>query len=92
MSFLDNVEPPTNLQEPQYKFVVDELFTQLDGANRANLGHFRTVSDKKVSVIQTFIKTFRIHIGDNIFPTARLVFPDKDRRLYYCLLYTSRCV
>ena len=83
MSFLDNVEPPTNLQEPQYKFVVDELFTQLDGANRANLGHFRTVSDKKVSVIQTFIKTFRIHIGDNIFPTARLVFPDKDRRLYY---------
>ncbi|KAK6458634.1 DNA ligase IV [Scheffersomyces xylosifermentans] len=83
MAFLENVPSPTNHQEPQYKFLVDELFTKLDGANKTNLGHYRTVSEKKAAVIETFIKTFRIHIGDDIFPTARLIFPDKDGRLYY---------
>lgn len=83
MSFLENVTEPSNVQEPEYKLVVDELFVKLDGVNKLTLGPFKTISDKKENIIRSFINTFRTHIGLNIYPTARLIYPDKSGRLYY---------
>ncbi|KAK6198133.1 DNA ligase IV [Scheffersomyces amazonensis] len=84
-SFLDNVpSPPTNAQEPTFKFIVDELFVKLDGANnRQNLGNFSNVSEKKIFIIESFINSFKTHIGLDIFPASKLIFPDKSGRLYF---------
>ncbi|ODV78946.1 DNA ligase IV [Suhomyces tanzawaensis NRRL Y-17324] len=83
MSFLQHVSPPTNLQQPEFRFLVDDLFVKLDGVSKQSLGQFRTVSQKKEHIIRSFISSFRTHIGNDIYPAARLIYPDKSGRLYY---------
>ncbi|KAG7662888.1 LIG4 [[Candida] subhashii] len=82
--FLDVVPIPKNNIEPSYKFLNDELFVKLDGVSKQTLGNeFRNISEKKAHIINSFIQQFKLHIGDDLYPTARLVYPDKAGRLYY---------
>ncbi|KAK6464472.1 DNA ligase IV [Scheffersomyces coipomensis] len=83
-SYLDNVSTPTNYQEPTYKFLVDELFIKLEGANfKQNLGSFSNMTEKKIHIITQFITNFKLHIGHDFFPISKLIFPDKSGRLYF---------
>lgn len=82
--FLDVVSTPTNNIEPSFRFLNDELFVKLDGVNKQTLGNeFRNISEKKAHIINSFIQQFKLHIGNDLYPTARLVYPDKAGRLYY---------
>ncbi|EGW33446.1 dsDNA break repair ligase [Spathaspora passalidarum NRRL Y-27907] len=81
--FLDNVPTPKNNLEPSYRFLNDELFIKLDAVNKQTLGEFKNISDKKAYIINSFIQQFKLHIGNDIYPSARLIFPDKAGRLYY---------
>ncbi|RLV95937.1 DNA ligase 4 [Spathaspora sp. JA1] len=81
--FLDNVPIPTNNQEPTFKFLSDELFVKLDSVSKQTLGEFRTITEKKAYIINSFIQQFKLHIGNDLYPSARLIYPDKAGRLYY---------
>ena len=83
MSFLEQGPPPPNLIEPTYKLLVEELFVKLDGVRRDTLGTFKTVLDKKNYIIREFIRTFRTHIGVDVYPSCRLIMPDKAGWLFY---------
>lgn len=83
MSFLDHVDHPKNLQDPPFTFLVTELFNKLVAVNKDNLNQFANISEKKRWIIQSFINSFKTHIGEDIFPCSRLIFPDKARRLYF---------
>ncbi|CUM63549.1 uncharacterized protein PRCAT00001127001 [Priceomyces carsonii] len=83
MSFLDNLAVPKNLQEPKFDFLVDSLFSRLDGVRKDNLGQFRNITSKKVHIVKSFVDNFKTHIGDDVFPSSRLIFPNKDKRLYF---------
>lgn len=83
MSFLEHVDHPKNLQDPPFTFLVTELFNKLIAVNKDNLNQFSSISEKKRWIIQSFLNAFRTHIGEDIFPCSRLIFPDKARRLYF---------
>jgi DNA ligase-4 len=83
MSFLEQVERPSNLQEPQFLFVVKELFNKLNAVSKFNLHQYSSITEHKHAIIQTFIKSFKTHIGNDIYPCSRLIFPDKAGRLYF---------
>lgn len=83
MSFLESIEKIDNLQDPEYAFLVSELFNPLDAVNREDLGPFPNITAKRTDIIARFIKTYKTHIGNDIYPTVRLIMPDKDYRKYY---------
>lgn len=83
MSFLSNLPSPQNNISPTYKLLVDELFVKLDAVNKESLGTFRTVLDKKFDIIEQFVTIFKTHIGNDIVPSSKLIFPEKAGRLYY---------
>lgn len=83
MSFLDDLTPPVNLQEPEFGFLVENLFTPFDGVRKDTLGNFKNITSKKLYIIESFINKFKTHIGNDIYPSSRLIFPRKDGRKYY---------
>lgn len=83
MSFLDDIPSPSNHQDPQYTFLVDELFEPLDSVSRETLGVYPTITSKKQAIIEKFVTSYKTHVGNNIFPSLRLILPNKDHRLFY---------
>lgn len=84
MSYLEEVQAPkNNLQEVEFNFLVTELFSKLDGTSRDNLGAFSNITSKKNYIIQSFIDQWKEHIGLDVYPAARLIFPNRDKRLYF---------
>lgn len=84
MLFLDNVEPPAAASvEAPFDLLVTGLFLKLAAVNNDNKAPFATVTDKKTNVIETFVATWRTHIGNDIYPAVRLIFPNRDGRKYY---------
>lgn len=83
MSFLDSVPSITNHQDPQFTFLVDELFQPLDAVSRDTLGSYPTITSKKQAIIHKFVLSYKTHVGNDIFPSIRLILPNKDHRLYY---------
>ncbi|EMG50892.1 LIG4 DNA ligase 4 [Candida maltosa Xu316] len=82
--FLDDIKPPPrNDINPTFTLLTTELFDKLDGVRRENLGDFRTITEKKAFIIRTFMETFRTHIGIDIYPSVKLIFPEKVGRLYF---------
>ncbi|RCK55455.1 DNA ligase 4 [Candida viswanathii] len=82
--FLDDIkQPPPNNIEPTFTLLTNELFDKLDAVRRENLNEFRTITEKKAFIIKKFIDTFRTHIGQDIYPSAKLIFPEKVGRLYF---------
>lgn len=84
-SFLDNVEEPQNfnLEPAPLDLLVSDLFLKLESTNSENKAPFSSVSAKKVNIIEQFVATWRTHIGDNIYPAVRLIFPNRDGRKYH---------
>ncbi|CAK9440496.1 uncharacterized protein LODBEIA_P45850 [Lodderomyces beijingensis] len=83
-SFLDHVpDPPPNAVEPTLTLLSTELFDKLDGVSRSNLGKARTVTERKAEIITDFVKTFRLHIGNDMSPAAHLIFPEKSGKVYF---------
>ena len=82
--FLNDIRPPSpNDITPSFTLLTKELFDKLDGVRKESLGDFRTVTEKKAFIIKTFINTFRTHIGNDIYPSAKLIFPEKSGRIYF---------
>lgn len=65
-----------------FSLIVNELLLKLEATNNENKGNFSSVSAKKVHIIEQFIQTWRTHIGPNIYPAVRLIFPNRDRRKF----------
>ncbi|KAI5954063.1 LIG4 [Candida margitis] len=81
---LDNVQPPPpNNIDPTLTLLANELFDKLDGVNRHNLQEASTITERKAQIINEFITTFRIHIGNDMLLSAKLIFPEKASRLYF---------
>lgn len=84
MSYLDGIERPKNeIEDASLKFLVEELFSKLDVVNSEHLGPFPNVTSKKNYIIGSFIQQWKQFIGNDIFPAARLIFPNRDKRLYF---------
>lgn len=83
MSFLNGLPELTNLQDPEFSFVVTNLLNKVDGVKKDNVEPPFTVTSKKYDIILTFLNAYKTHIGPDIYPTVRLVIPNKDRRLYF---------
>lgn len=84
MSYLDNIERPKNdLEDASFNFLVEQLFTKLDVVSSENLGPFPNITSKKNYIIESFIQQWKQFIGKDIFPAARLIFPNRDKRLYF---------
>lgn len=82
--FLDDIKPPPpNNIEPTFTLLTNELFDKLDAVRRENLNEFRTITEKKSFIIKKFIDVFRTHIGQDIYPSVKLIFPEKVGRLYF---------
>ncbi|KAI5951697.1 LIG4 [Candida jiufengensis] len=75
--------PPPNNVEPTLTLLTKELFDKIYGVSRENLGEARTLTERKAQIINEFIDTFRTHIGSNMFPSSKLIFPEKSGRLYF---------
>ncbi|GEQ69841.1 hypothetical protein JCM33374_g3516 [Metschnikowia sp. JCM 33374] len=84
-SFLDHVAEPHNFNPVSAPFdlLVSDLFLKLDATNAENKAPYNSVSEKKTSIIETFIDTWRTHFGPNIYSAVRLIFPNRDARKYY---------
>lgn len=84
MGLIDNVKAPRNeIETVAYDLLVSKLFRPLDVVSSEDLGVFPNVTAKKNYVIEHFIKEWRQFVGPDIYPAARLIFPNRDRRLYY---------
>ncbi|KAI3402357.2 LIG4 [Candida oxycetoniae] len=82
--FLDNVRPPApNQIEPTLTFLTNELFDKIDGVSRNNLGKAKTITERKAQIINEFIQSFKLYIGNDMSPAAKLIFPEKAGRLYF---------
>lgn len=82
--FLDDIKPPPlNNINPSFTLLTTELFDKLDAVRRENLNEFRTITEKKSFIIKKFIEVFRTHIGHDIYPSVKLIFPEKIERLYF---------
>lgn len=83
--FLDSVvEPPSlNTAPAPFDLLVSDLFLKLESANSENKAPFPSVSAKKTDIIEQFVKTWRIHFQNNIYPAVRLIFPNRDGRKYH---------
>lgn len=82
--FLDNAVEPVNFNNnAPFDLLVSDLFLKLEATNLENKGPFDTVSAKKTHIIEEFVKTWRTHFGPNIYPAARLIFPNRDGRKYH---------
>lgn len=74
---------PKNAQDPTFTFLVTLLFSKFDGTRKDNLGRFPSVMSKKIWIIEQFIDDFKLHIGEDMFPSSRLIFPSKSRRKFF---------
>lgn len=84
MSYLDDIERPKNeLNDASFNFLVEQLFSKLDVVSSEHLGPFPNVTSKKNFIIESFIQQWKQFIGNDIFPAARLIFPNRDKRLYF---------
>lgn len=83
MSFLHDFPELHNTQDPPFELVTNELFNKLDGVTKDNLGVFPNMTSKRIFIIDKFIESFKTHIGNDIYPTARLILPNKDYRMYF---------
>lgn len=85
MLFLDSVIEPENFNPNAAPFdlLVTDLWGKLEATNSENKGLFPTISAKKVSIIESFVKTWRMHFGNNIYLAVRLTFPNRDGRKYF---------
>ncbi|RKP30746.1 ATP-dependent DNA ligase [Metschnikowia bicuspidata] len=83
--FLDSVTEPVNFnpQSAPFDLLVSDLWGKLETVNSENKGPFPTISAKKVNIIEAFVKTWRTHFGNNIYPAVRLTFPNRDGRKYF---------
>lgn len=76
--------PPQNFTEDvQFNFLVDQLFSKVDGTLAENLDPFPNITEKKRYLVGSFIKQWRLIVGDDIYDAARLIFASRDRRLYF---------
>ncbi|KAI5964612.1 LIG4 [Candida pseudojiufengensis] len=75
--------PPPNNVEPTLTLLTKELFDKIYGVSRENMGEASTMTERKAQIINQFIDTFKTHIGLDIFPSSKLIFPEKAGRLYY---------
>ncbi|PVH18822.1 hypothetical protein CXQ85_001112 [Candidozyma haemuli] len=83
-SFLDSPSEPQNFNtNAPFDLLVSDLFLKLESTNHENKGPYETVSAKKTSIIEDFVKTWRTHFGKNIYPAVRLIFPNRDGRKYH---------
>lgn len=84
MSYLDDVERPANqLADVAFDFLVDQLFSKVDGVSSKNLGPFPNITARKNYIIDSYVKQWRQFIGPDIYPGARLIVPNRDKRLYF---------
>lgn len=83
--FLDEVPEPTNFNPELAPFdlLVSELFLLLESTNSENKAPFASVLAKKTHIVEEFIKTWRTHFGNNIYPAVKLIFPNRDGRKYH---------
>lgn len=83
--FLDHVTEPSNFNPSPAPFdlLVSDLWGKLEATTSENKGQFPSVSAKKVSIIESFLKTWRTHFGQNVYLAVRLTFPNKDGRKYF---------
>lgn len=83
--FLDSVLEPSNFNpEPApFDLLVSDLWGKLEATTSENKGQFPTVSAKKVHIIESFVKTWRTHFGNNVYLAVRLTFPNRDGRKYF---------
>ena len=82
--FLDQVKsPPPNDLDPTLTFLTNELFDKIHGVSRNNLGQAKTITERKAQIINEFIDSFKLFIGQDMFPSAKLIFPEKAGRLYF---------
>ena len=84
MSYLEKVERPGNFTDDvQFNFLVDQLFSKVDGTLAENSDPFPNITEKKRYLVGSFIKQWRHIVGDDIYDAARLIFANRDRRLYF---------
>lgn len=82
--FLDDVKRPVHPHEvpAPFSLLVEDLFQKLASVSKQSLGEFPTFTAKKHSIIEAFIKYWRTQFGSDIHPAVRLIFPNRDGRLY----------
>lgn len=80
---LTNLGNPQNVQEPTFSFLVNQLFSKFDGTRKDNLDRFPNVMSKKMWIIQQFVDDFKLHIGEDMYPSSKLIFPSKSRRKFF---------
>lgn len=82
--FLDDVEQPEHPHEvpAPFSLLVEDLFQKVASVSKQSLGEFPSFTAKKHSIIESFIKYWRTQFGNDIYPAVRLVFPNRDGRLY----------
>lgn len=79
-----NLKEPKNFNpDPHFSFLVNELFAKVDDVTKERLGGFASITAKKLFIIEEFIKAWKHYVGLNIFPATRLIFPNRDGRLYF---------
>lgn len=83
MSFLEGLDELQNLQDPDFSFIVTNLLNKIDAVKKDNVQPPFTVTSKKYDIILSFLKAYKTHIGPDIYPTVRLIMPNKDRRKYF---------
>ncbi|CAN3356880.1 DNA ligase 4 [Diutina catenulata] len=79
--FLEDVPQPHLKEDPEFLFLVSSLFDAFERITRSNFKG--GVKEGKFQVITDFIHIYRMQNGDDIYPSAKLIFPQWAGRLYY---------
>lgn len=79
----DHCSPVENVQDPDFDFLINNLFDPIEGISKETIGEFKTLRLKAVYIFQRFITEHKTHIGTDFFPVAQLILPQKDSRKYF---------
>lgn len=83
---LDDLVPPKNFGGPlpSFKWLVDGLLEKLSVITSENHWYInQTKRDRKLKIVDQFIKEWRNTVGSNIYPALVLVLPTRDRERNY---------
>lgn len=76
------VEPQNHGALPKFIDILRDVVFPLSQVKK-DPSETRSVSSRKFEIVERFLRNFRWTVGDNLYPVARLLLPERDGRLYH---------
>ncbi|CAH6722173.1 DNA ligase 4 [[Candida] jaroonii] len=72
-----------NHQDPEFNYLITEVFEPIDYISLSQSNKFDTKTGKVFAKFNDFIKDYRVHIGPDLYPCARLILPEQGTGVLY---------